>query len=144
MRPVTRPSSTTRAVRPSIVGASSPSLVSSTSAARRARASASSTASLGTPCPSRRYGGPVGGRRAEPEPAGVHPLDVHRRERSSERAGDLERDRHAATGDPDDDRFVQSEAGGDGVRQRSARGLPIVEERRDPGDEPHLPLSPKS
>ena len=49
------------------------------------------------------------GRRAEPQPAGVDAFDVDGGQGSVERAGDLDGDRHAASGHADHDGLVQVE-----------------------------------
>jgi tetratricopeptide (TPR) repeat protein len=79
---------------------------------------------------------PVRADRAEAQPAGVHTLDVDRGQRGLEAAGNLDGDRHAAAGHPDDDRLVEPERGDD-LGQDPPGSLAITKERRDPGDEPH-------
>jgi hypothetical protein len=81
----------------------------------------------------------VSGHGAEAQSAGVHPLDVDRRQRSLQLAGDLGRDRDAAAGDADDDRVVELERGhcsGQGAPRR----LTISEQWRDPRDDAHHPV----
>jgi protein-tyrosine phosphatase len=83
----------------------------------------------------------VRGHRAEPQPAGVHALDVDRRQRSAERAGDLEGDGDPAAGDADHHRPLEVE-----LRKRSGKlasgGRTVVEQRLNPRDDPHRPHIP--
>jgi len=80
----------------------------------------------------------VCGHGAQSPPVGVHPLDVDRRQRSLELAGDLDRDRDAAAGDTDDHRLVELERS-DGLGQGVPGGRAISKEGRDPRNEAHAP-----
>ena len=70
---------------------------------------------------------------------GVDPLDVDSRHRRLELPRDLDGDANAAAGDTNDDRLVKPKRD-ERLCEDATGGSTIPEERRDPGDEAHLPI----
>jgi hypothetical protein len=83
----------------------------------------------------------VCGHASEPQPVGVHPLDVDGRQRSLELAGNLDSDGDAAAGHTDHYRLLELE-GGERLGQGAPGGRAVTEERRDPRDEAHAVIVP--